>query len=198
MATDLRTSNDLLPPADDPDGTNLNLFRFSLRKLLVVFALATLLIATTATSHGLTAAVVMLAALVVTLHLLSTAIGTQLRSHADRQIESRSLHRPGHVSDARTNSSPEQSRSPWHERRNTPLPWLYRLVTATVVLGAVAGVILLSGAIGHRSSPVGILVGSLSTAVLGGWIAFVGYSFYSVFRDGIRDAMAKDRRDHER
>jgi len=66
------------------------------------------------------------------------------------------------------------------------------------MLGALIGALLLSGLIGGRSSPAGIIVGSMSVAVVAGWFAFVGYSFYGVVRHGLRDAMTQDRRDPPR
>ena len=37
----------------------------------------------------------------------------------------------------------------------------------------------------RQTSPAGIAVGSISIAVVAGWFAFVGYSFYGVFRHGL-------------
>jgi hypothetical protein len=66
------------------------------------------------------------------------------------------------------------------------------------MFGGGVGAILLGGIMGDRSSLAGIIVGSLSLAVVAGWFAFVGYSFYGVFRHGLRDAMTQDRRDPPR
>lgn len=188
-----------LPAA--PADVDLPLFRFSLRKLLVFFSLTCLLMAAMATVDGSTAVVLVLATLVVALHVFGTALGTQLRSHADHL---RSDGAPQHdligvVSRPlpRSVMSPSTvSRSPWHERSSTPLPWLPRLVISAALGGAALGVVLLSGTIGHRTSPAGIALGSVSLAVVAGWFAFVSYSFYGVFRHGLRHAMAEDRRDH--
>ena len=66
---------------------------------------------------------------------------------------------------------------------------------AAALVGGLLGTVALSSALGGRVSPAGIVVGSLSVAVVAGWFAFVGYSFFGVFRHGLRDAMAKDRHD---
>jgi hypothetical protein len=66
------------------------------------------------------------------------------------------------------------------------------------MFGAIMGALLLSGLLGERSSPAGMIVGSISLAVVAGWFAFVGYSFYGVFRHGLRDALSEDRRDQPR
>jgi hypothetical protein len=91
-----------------------------------------------------------------------------------------------------------QQRSPWHQRRSTPLPWLPRLIVVASVSGGIVGALLLSGIVGDRSSVAGIVVGSLSLAVVAGWFAFVGYSFVGVFRHGLRDAMTEESRDQPR
>jgi hypothetical protein len=202
MATVLRTTHEVAPPPAVPAGADLPLFRFGLRQLLVFFTLTCLLMAATATVHAQTAVVLVLATMVIALHVFGTALGTQLRCHANHArehkspqetigVESRPVGNPQSAT-----SLPPVSRSPWHERRSTPLPWLPRLVIIAALFGGALGVVLLSGTIGHRTSAAGIAVGSISLAVVAGWFAFVGYSFYGVFRHGLRDAMAEDRRDH--
>jgi hypothetical protein len=66
------------------------------------------------------------------------------------------------------------------------------------MLGCILGAVLLGGTLGQRSSVSGIAVGSISLGIVAGWFAFVGYSFYCVFRHGLRDAMSNDRRDPNR
>ncbi len=197
MATDLQTRRRVAPTSAVPIGDELPLFRFRLRQLLAFVAFVSLLLAAVVSTQGITALALLLATLVVVLHVFGTALGTQLRSHADHSLVNEDdpagppIHHMG--------TSPEvprpQPRSPWHERRSTPLPWLPRLIVGAFVLGGVFGAVLLSLTIGHRTSPAGIVVGSFSLAVVAGWFAFVGYSFYGVFRHGLRDAMADERRD---
>ena len=86
-------------------------------------------------------------------------------------------------------------RSPWHGRGGTYLPWLPRLVVGTMVVGGLAGGLLLGGTIGHRTSLEGIIVGAASFAVLGGWISFLAGNFYGVFRHGFREALAEQQKD---
>jgi hypothetical protein len=198
MPTDLRTSRDAssaTPPSDD-----LPLFRFGLRQFLLFVTLVCLLMAAMATWHGLTALVLLLATLVVVFHVFSTALGTQLRWHANRTrrqgLPPPLARTPSEHS--RVTSSQFKSRSPWHECRSTPLPWRLRWIVGASLLGCIVGAILLSGTIGHRSSWPGIALGSFSMGVVAGWFAFVGYSFYGVFRHGLRDAMTDDRRDGPR
>ena len=62
---------------------------------------------------------------------------------------------------------------------------------AGIVSGGFVGAMLLAATIGHRTSAAGILVGSASLAVVGGWLAFLCGSFYGIFRHGLRDALAE-------
>ncbi|MCI0333241.1 MAG: hypothetical protein L0228_08470 [Planctomycetes bacterium] len=174
-----------------------------MRQLLAFVAFVSLLLAAVVSTQGMTALALLLATLVVVLHVFGTALGTQLRSHADHSLENDAPRQSAggptgppipHMRLSHEVPRP-QPRSPWHERRSTPLPWLPRLIVAAFVLGGAFGVVVLSVTIGHRTSPAGIVVGAFSLAVLAGWFAFVGYSFYGVFRHGLRDAMADERRD---
>jgi hypothetical protein len=183
-----------------PSSDELPLFRFGLRQLLAFVSLVSLLMAAMVMSTGWTALALLLATLVVSFHLFSTALGSQLRWHANR-LQNQQSATPGMEklpSLPRYESSQPPPRSPWHKRRSTPLPWLARWIAAASMLGAAAGALLLSSTIGHRSSLVGIAVGAFSLGVVAGWSAFVGYSFYSVFRHGVGDAMAQDRQDQSR
>jgi hypothetical protein len=64
-----------------------------------------------------------------------------------------------------------------------------------MVVGGLAGGLLLGGTIGHRTSLEGIIVGAASFAVLGGWISFLAGNFYGVFRHGFREALAEQQKD---
>jgi hypothetical protein len=139
---------------------------------------------------GLGSLALLLAVSVVVLHVLSTAIGTRLRDHAnqlrrweaDRQpVDAAALPVPVPVQSAR--------RSPWHGRER-PLRRIRLCLTAGATLGGLLGIVVLSLTIGDRTTLAGILVGAASTAVLGAWIAFVAASAWSIFRQGWRDAVA--------
>jgi hypothetical protein len=196
MSSDLQTTRrpDQLAIAT---GDQLPLFRFRLRQLMWFVTLVCLLLTAVASSSGLIALVLILATLVVSFHLLSTAIGFQLRSHADRSI---ALHSPpsDRIEFAELREDIQRlamPRSPWHSHGGIPLPWLLRLVVATSLIGGVLGAIVLTITIDGRTSVPGIVFGSVSIAVVAGWFAFLGYSFYGVFRYGIKQAMSEDRSD---
>jgi len=204
MSTDLRATRELAPPPAAPTNADLPLFRFGLRQLLVFVSLMSLLMAAMAAMQAMTAIVLLMATLIVVFHLFSTALGSQLRGHADhaRNHEGppcvpRTINGLMTTHAQSAAARPPATRSPWHQRC-TPLPWLPRFVGAAFLIGGAVGGVLLSGTIGHRTSPAGIAVGSFSLAVIAGWLAFVSYSFYGVFRHGLRDAVAQDQRDHSR
>jgi hypothetical protein len=78
------------------------------------------------------------------------------------------------------------------------LPWLPRIIVAGVIIGGILGACVLGATIGHRSTLAGVAVGSVSSGVVGGWIAFLGGSFYGIFRHGLRDAIAEQKKDEGR
>jgi hypothetical protein len=181
-------------------GDELPLFRFRLRQLLWFVTLACLLLTAVASSSGLTAMVLILATLVVSFHLLSTAIGFQLRSHADRSIAHHATqhNHPEFLGPQDDIPKATAPRSPWHSHGGIPLPWLLRLVVAMSLIGGILGAIVLTLTMDDRTSVAGIVFGSVSIAVVAGWFAFIGYSFYGVFRYGLKQAMAEDRPEQRR
>jgi hypothetical protein len=201
MSSDLRPFREFEAHRAQARGVDPPLFRFGLRKLLAFVAILSILMAAMATFQGVPSLVLLLTSLVIAAHLFSTALGTQLRSHANRTT---SRNSPGVDLSIRRESSinypsghiesvQPTPRSPWHVRRSTPLPWLARLIAAAFVIGAASGAMLLWLTVGHETSQAGIVVGAFSLAVVASWFAFLGYSFYGVFRDGLRDAMLDDR-----
>jgi hypothetical protein len=162
-----------------------------------VTGLCVLLGALAAVPIGMAAVALLLAASVVVLHVLSTAIGTRLGEHANerraweanRELGNRTL---GAVS-APVSFEP-QRRSPLHGR-DQPLRRMRACLTAGAALGGLLGGVVLSVTIGDRTTVAGILVGAASMAVVGGWVAFVAASAWSIFREGWRDAVAEHGRD---
>jgi hypothetical protein len=181
----------------------LPLFQFGLRHLFwFVTAVSLLSAAATAVSPGVAPLILLTAALIITAHVTGTALGNRLRAHADRVREWEGLHRS-----SRTRSSDEAERNgdlaaarlppppPWYHRSSSALRWLSMLVAIGAIVGGTGGALFLEITIGHRTSPLGIGVGSISLAVIGGWFAFAGGSFYTIFRQGICDAMAHQAND---
>jgi hypothetical protein len=176
------------------------LFRFGLKQLFWFVGACSLLLAGIVLSDGLTTLALLLASLVVVAHLFGTALGSRLRAQSDREhtwrFDSEFADSAGlAASDSPRLPALNNLRSPWHGRRTTALPWLPRLILAGVLFCGVGGAILLAILIGPRTSLAGILVGAISLAVLGGWFSFLGGSFYGIFRHGLREALADQRRD---
>jgi hypothetical protein len=161
------------------------------------------LLAAVVSSNGLLGLVLIVATAVVAMHVFATALGTRLQSRTEKE-RFRQRGNTSPINESRTSAADQNAklqairsapRSPWHGRGSTYLPWLPRLVVSAMIVGGVGGAVLLGGTVGHRTSPEGILVGSASFAVLGGWISFVCGNFYGVFRHGFRDALAQEQKD---
>jgi hypothetical protein len=144
--------------------------------------------------------------LIIAAHVAATAIGSRLRRHANEARAWEALH--GAASKAAPDAAERSCDlaaatlpppSPWFRRGSTSLQWLPKLVVAGAVLGGCGGAALFAAdTIGHRASLAGIVVGAISLAVLGAWFAFLGGSFYAIFRHGLREALAHQRGDQSR
>lgn len=168
--------------------TDSPLFRFRLRHLLLFVTGISLLLAGLVTLPGVPALAFLLAALVVTFHVFSTALGSRLRSHADRE-QSRESGRP------RQPLARPSMPLPWYGCEGNAVPWMPRLIATAVLLGGCLGAGLFSLTVGHRTSAAGLALGSMSLAAISGWIAFLLGNFYATFRRGLREALDNERRD---
>jgi predicted phage tail protein len=144
--------------------------------------------------------VLLLASVIVAMHVFATALGHRLQLRTERErlrqvaeTKREEFSESASEQTARIAAIRSAPRSPWHDRGRTYLPWLPRFIVGAMFLGGAAGAIFLSGAIGHRASPTGIVVGATSFAVVSGWFAFLGGNFYGVFRQGFRDALTGER-----
>jgi hypothetical protein len=168
--------------------------RFSLRHLFWLVTGVCIFLAIFASfqegSYGAIALLMTIA--VVILHLLSTAVGNRLRAETDRQtgtfqpLDGAGLT-PAQLSQISLGGC--SSRSPLHTR-GMALRWLPMLVVAGALLGGCLGALLLELTVGGHTTSIGVAVGALSSAVLGGWFAFLGGSFSAIIRQGWRDALA--------
>ncbi len=179
------------------------LFRFGLRQMLLYVAAICGVLAAMALAGGIQAALILLFAVIVTMHVFATALGTRLQSRTERERLRQFAERPaaGEPSPAALPQTDHLAaihsapRSPWHGRGCTYLPWLPRLVVGAMVASALFGIVLLNSKIGHRTSLEGIVVGAASFAVLGGWISFLAGNFFGVFQHGFREALTEQRKD---
>jgi hypothetical protein len=164
------------------------LFRFRLRHLLVFVTAVSLLLAGLVTLHGVPALAFLLAALVVTFHVFSTALGSRLRSHAD-------LEQAECFGSPRLPLAGPGVSTPWYGREGKSVPWIPRLIASAIFFGGCLGAGLLTLTVGHRSSPAGLALGSMSLAAISGWFAFLIGNFYATFRRGLREALDNERKD---
>jgi hypothetical protein len=171
--------------------------RFSLRYLLwIVTAVCVVLAALVSISqNGLLAMALLLAVMAVLLHVSGTAIGSRLREHADER-RAWEVSRGGRtdfeiappVSAARLIDLELRARSPLHGHGRAHHR-LRACLVAGAIVGGCLGVVGLTIAMGDRTSPAGIAVGAVSTAVIGAWLAFVAANSWAIFRQGWRDAV---------
>jgi hypothetical protein len=130
--------------------------------------------------------------------VLSTALGSRLREVSgarrfDDQLDDDFLDRQA-LADARSSFCLPR-RSSWHGRELLGRHRLPALILLGGVFGGIAGGSFLVAVIGDRTSAAGIVVGSISLAVLGGWFMFLTSSFYLIFRHGLREAIAEQEKD---
>jgi hypothetical protein len=191
------------PSVSATGNDDLPLFRFGLRQLFLFVAAVSTLLTALASSGGVTGVIVLLAVAIVVMHVFATALGTKLQTRTEQaQLRQRSAQpeinessRSAFEQSAKLLAIRSAPRSPWHGRGGTYLPWLPRLVMGAMVVGGLAGGLLLGGTIGHRTSFEGIIVGAASFAVLAGWLSFLAGNFYGVFRHGFREALAEQQKD---
>jgi hypothetical protein len=178
-----------------PFQAELPLFRFGLRHLLWFVAAVSTLLAALVSLEGMPALALLLAALVVCLHLLGAAIGSRLRQSADRDR----LREPAVVDQAtasiQTSTVPSHGdeltlQSPWYGRTGVAFAWMPRLVAIAVFCGGCLGGLYLVATIGDRSSLAGLVVGTISSAALCGWFAFLAGNFFRIVRGGLSESAA--------
>jgi hypothetical protein len=170
-------------------------FRFGLRHLFWFVTAASILLAVLAgfPGGGYGPLAILMGLSVISLHLISTAVGSHLRAEADREAAvSRSSSAFSSAADELAGGSlPEVAcQSPLHTR-GRPMGRLPLWVAFGVVIGGASGAALLELAIGDRTTVVGVAVGAISTAVVGGWFAFLGGSFWAILRQGWQDAVSE-------
>jgi hypothetical protein len=176
----------------------LPVVRFGLKQFLWWVTGACLLMAgmaISARSGSMSPLVLLMAVLAVGLHIGGTAIGMRLKAHANE----RRAWEAGRIPGEAINDGPPpmaskalprqpQTRSPLHGH-DRPLRRLRSCVIAGAVLGGGLGVAALWLTIGDRTSAAGIVVGALSTAIVGAWLAFVAANSWAIFRQGWLDAV---------
>jgi hypothetical protein len=85
--------------------------------------------------------------------------------------------------------------APWYGREGNSVPWIPRLIATAVFFGGCLGAGVLTLTVAHRTSPAGLVLGSVSFAAISGWFAFLMGNFYATFRRGLREALDNERKD---
>jgi hypothetical protein len=201
MASVPSTDDSHGPPLRPTDGADLPHFQFCLRSLLVYTTFLCLLLAAMVISKGIGAAAVLLVALVIAAHVLSTALGCRLRDLSTLRSENGGWRgdRAAETVDTPPTCEPDVFAPPrpssWHGHERIGGRRPPALVLAGILFGGVAGGGFLLAVIGDRTSAAGIVVGALSLGVVGGWLAFLATRFYYIFRHGLSEAVADQRND---
>ena len=127
---------------------------------------------------------VVVAAASVGMHVAGNAVGTRLREATDRDL--RRLRRR---SDAARVPTPEPTLL---ERRSD----MGRLARVSAGIGGLCGGLCGGAALSFLAaiSPAGVVLGGLSSAVIGAILGFLGASFVEIVRTGLREAVAAERR----
>lgn len=180
-------------------------FRFHLRQLFMFVAIASVVMTALVSVSGPVAMALVMLLIVVGVHVFSTMLGNRLRAHADRSDSpaeppahaefrpAAGVSHPANVTESRT-----ENRAPWHSRGSTRLDWLPKLIVSGMLVGGVAGAALIAIALGSKRTAAAIAVGSLSLAVMGGWLAFLAGGFYAIVRHGICHAAEHHEHDEQR
>jgi hypothetical protein len=178
-----------------PLPAELPLFRFRLRHLLAFFAVVSALLTELVAAQGVAGLILLVVTLVVMAHVTATSLGTRLRECSPSTSREELERRKRLMSGTRSADAADRpARSLLYGYDSSPLAKLPMQVVGGVSLGGIGGALFLAQTIGHRTSLVGLAVGAVSLAVLGGWFSFLGSSFYAMFRDGWREAVAGEQK----
>ncbi|TWU20796.1 hypothetical protein Pla144_48480 [Bythopirellula polymerisocia] len=185
------------PPTPPSTHREPHLLKFGLKKLFLIVTLASLFCALMVLTHGPWPLVIFFLALLTLAHVLGNMIGTRLRdtSHEirlwratdPRQSPDSPLATPQPYELAKL-SLPEETNLAGFGRIVSGFRWF---LLSGFSVGALLGGTLLAVTIGNRIGWAGWVVGTVSSAVLGTWVAFLGVSFTAIARDALRQAHGK-------
>jgi hypothetical protein len=182
------------PPAEHPFA-EAPLVRFRLRHMLLGTAAVSVLLAALMSLEGQGRLVLMVTVGVLAGHVAATLIGLRLRRNAERR---RLWQRETGVTDLDESASrrptigtPIAKLAPPTAlgARTTRLGWLPVFVASGALVGGLAGACLLAETVGHRVTSAGLVVGAVSSGMLGAWLAFVMGGFVGISRQAWREAV---------
>ncbi len=175
-----------------------HLLKFGLKQLFLIVTIVGLFCTLMVITHGVWPLVILFLALLVLGHVLGNLIGTRLRdtSHDVRQWR---------ATDPRQDPDYPRSTPQPYELAKLSLPGetnlanFGRLVRGMrwfmltgFAIGTLLGGTILAVTIGNRIGWAGWVVGTISSGVLGTWLAFLGVSFTAIARDAVRQAHGRE------
>jgi hypothetical protein len=188
-------STPLESPAPLPEP---HLLKFRLRQMFLVVTLLSLLSASVAMTEGPWPWVIVIIALMVAAHVLGNLIGTRLRDTSEEVVRWRSSdprQSPDHPLmtpqpyDLASLSLPQETNLANFGRLVRGMKWF---LLGGLLVGLILGCCVLALTIGHRIGWAGWVVGTISGAVLGTWLAFLAVSFTTIARDALRQAHGRE------
>jgi hypothetical protein len=146
-------------------------FQFRLRTMLLTVTLCGAACAVAQAIGPLLSVVFGLFFLLVALHVVGNAIGTKLREEATANAELYATERPNFpmLIEGPPRAKPLALRTP-----------LGRWIAAATIIGLAGGGSLGETLFFGNASPSALVVGTISSAVIGGFVAFLASSFLSV------------------
>ena len=174
-----------------------HLLKFRLRQMFFVVTLLSMLCALVVLTDGPWPWVIVLSALMVAAHVMGNLIGTRLRDTSGDVVRWRSAdprQAPDHpqttpLSDLASLPLPPETNLANFGRLVRGMKWF---LLGGLVLGFILGGTLLALTIGHRIGWAGWVVGTISGAVLGTWLAFLAVSFTAISRAALRQAHGRE------
>jgi hypothetical protein len=166
--------------ADDPQPSRPP--QFGLRTMFLGVTLLSAAFALfTAVGAAISAALLMLGSLLAA-HVVGNAIGTRLREQeslppSESPPQSLDLNRVA------------QNESAQRLRENTAIDRRWMIIAGLgALIGSVAGGFAISVAVGSKLTLAGLCLGTVSSAVLGGFAGFMAMSFWTVARSAFAEA----------
>lgn len=178
----------------EPPRPQAILFRFGLRSMLLCVGLLSVLFAAMSAVGGMPALALLLVAMVVAAHVLSTFVGTRLRDGATFECPTAAegVRAGEHASAAADHRSQfvaaERDQSRHLQGRGSLVPRVLWLVAAGSLVGAGGFAALIMEFFWPKIGVAAIVAGVVAAGILGGWIVFLGFSFYVISRRAWREA----------
>lgn len=179
-----------------PDGRHPALFRFGLRNLLLSMGGLSVLFAAMSAFGGMLALALLLLALVVAAHVLSTFVGTRLRdgSTAASAWEAANGRRSPEpylaVNTPHLKRGANEQETVRHlHGRGFFVRWVVCAVAMCGLAASAVCAVLLFDFLGPKAGVAAIVAAAVAAGVLAAWAAFLALGFYIILRRAWREAV---------